>query len=75
MAVIRDETGRLVGFVRGRGLVRPRCGWCLAPGTLRCDYRLLTGRTCDARMCHAHASEMGPNRDYCWIHAGRVRQP
>jgi len=50
---------------------------CSVPGCGRtheilCDHPLKgtrSGKTCDAKLCRAHAVNVGPDRDYCPAHA------
>jgi hypothetical protein len=34
-----------------------------------CDFKLPSGRTCDARICSYHAQHVEPDTDYCPKHA------
>lgn len=48
------------------------CGFCGHPGNVLCDFP--TGdrdKTCDARCCKDCATSVGPNKDYCPMHANR----
>lgn len=72
-----DELIELPGgghaFVRFAGR-RPRakpCACCGAASTLQCDFPLLHGGTCDAFLCRRCGVTVGPNRDYCPLHAPR----
>ena len=54
----------------------PPCKFCsgFKPSTKLCDFVLGEGSggksavTCDAPMCDRHATNVGPNKDYCPIH-------
>lgn len=56
---------------------RPRAAPCDLAGCNRehtklCDFPLRgkrAGATCDAKICDAHATQVGPGRDYCPAHA------
>lgn len=50
------------------------CNFCGRFSTKLCDFPIKVGdightRTCDAPMCDACATRVGPNRDYCPNHA------
>lgn len=58
---------------RGRGRSQP-CGTSGCGGTsvALCDWPLFgskAGKTCDRRMCEACRTNIGPNKDYCRVHA------
>jgi hypothetical protein len=45
---------------------------CGRAATLLCDHKLLgskTGKTCDAPLCPRCATNIGPDRDLCPVHA------
>lgn len=42
---------------------------CSAWSTRLCDYALSAKRTCNAPMCDAHATSVGPDLDHCPAHA------
>lgn len=44
------------------------CGAHVSDGVL-CDYPLKTGKTCDRHCCRACSQNVGPNKDYCSVHA------
>jgi hypothetical protein len=46
----------------------PRCKWCSNTSTKLCDYKLPSGKTCDAPMCDIHAKRIGPEVDHCMWH-------
>lgn len=54
---------------RGRRI--PNCGErdCTNRADLLCDFPIGPGKTCDARICNAHAKEVGPDRHFCPRHA------
>lgn len=56
---------------RGR---TPKCRTCGHPGLLLCDYRLPSGQTCDAPLCHRCAVSPKPNVDYCPEHRGKAKE-
>ena len=58
-------------IICSRGSRAPKCEWCHRTSTKLCDYPVAgekTGTTCDAPMCDRHATNVGPNRDYCPPH-------
>lgn len=62
------------GFVCVRGQRRKLCGVpsCGRPQVALCDHPVERGGrrgTCDASMCEAHRTRVGPNRDHCPAHA------
>lgn len=69
-AVASAGGGAAFVCVRGRGRVQkcaePGCG---DPTTPLCDEPVAGGRTCDRRMCDAHRTRVGRNRDRCPLHA------
>jgi hypothetical protein len=64
--------GQLLGIACSRGQRRPRCSvpGCGRYSTRLCDFRLRTGRTCDARLCDAHrgSASGAPDVDHCPPH-------
>lgn len=45
---------------------------CRGDGVVLCDFVLRgpkAGRTCDRRVCRGHAKNVGPDKDYCPVHA------
>jgi hypothetical protein len=42
---------------------------CSRPGSIQCDYATGKGRTCNAYVCRAHATSVGPDIDHCPTHA------
>jgi hypothetical protein len=64
------------GFVIAcsRTTLRPRCSvdGCRNASTKLCDFPLKgakTGKTCDRRLCDAHAREQSVGVDFCPTHA------
>lgn len=57
-------------LICGRGLPQqPSCRYCANTSTKLCDFPVGNGKTCDAPICDAHASSVGPDRDLCPKHA------
>lgn len=52
----------------------PNCG---RPHEKLCDFQVCAApssagaRTCDMKLCRAHAKSVGPDRDFCPAHAER----
>lgn len=69
----KDKDGKFVGIActRGRGLRPSRCvePGCAVPHTKLCDWSMGNGKTCDRKMCDAHATRVGDDVDYCPRHA------
>jgi hypothetical protein len=42
---------------------------CGKPNTKLCDWPVGDGKTCDAPICDKHATNVGPDRDVCPLHA------
>ncbi len=65
--------GRTVRLACTRGRKHAACSvpGCGREHTKLCDYALTntSSGTCDAKLCDAHASRVGPDRDYCPPHA------
>ena len=66
-------------IVCGRSPYR-RCSTpgCRANATIQCDYpveRRGKAGTCDRWTCRQHATNVGPDRDYCLPHARAVTDP
>ena len=52
----------------------PRCRFCGGPhGTLLCDFKKPSGKSCDAKMCFGCSTPVGPDLDYCPDHRGEKR--
>lgn len=52
------------------------CIECQAPAGKLCDWKLGSGKTCDAPLCDTHAHDMGRNKDLCHRHMTRwLRHP
>lgn len=41
---------------------------CNAISAFLCDWKLSTGKTCDAPLCESHANQIGKNRHLCPDH-------
>jgi hypothetical protein len=50
---------------RPAGCSVPHCG---RPHTVLCDFPM-KAKTCDAKLCDAHRTKVGPNLDHCPAHA------
>jgi len=71
----KDKEGKpffAIACTRGSG---PRKGamcdveGCGATHEKLCDWPMAgTAKTCDRKLCRAHAHKMGPNKDYCPAH-------
>jgi hypothetical protein len=64
------------GIVAHVKMAKPRRRLCCATGcttasTKQCDFAIGAGKTCDAYICSAHATSVGPDIDHCPKHAGR----
>lgn len=46
---------------------------CMAVSAYLCDAELADGKTCDAPLCAEHATQVGPDRRLCRIHAKQAR--
>ena len=61
---------------RGRKRLPP-CKFCqvnggkVVPSNKLCDFPVGHGKTCDAPMCDAHATNLGTDVDVCPIHKGQ----
>lgn len=67
-----DLGNGVTGIACTRGSSRKRCKECGANASKLCDYPLRgksAGRTCDANLCARCAVNVGPDRDYCGVHA------
>jgi hypothetical protein len=42
---------------------------CAAPSAYQCDWPAGGGSTCDLSICGLHRTPVGPNKDYCPMHA------
>jgi len=51
------------------------CVVCGTFATRLCDFKLQSGKTCDAPMCIACSAHVGPNRDFCPLHKPKESQP
>lgn len=61
------------GMMCARSVRTPNCGvpGCSNKCAFECDYPVKRKKsgTCDARLCQAHATELGPERHHCPPHA------
>lgn len=60
------------GFVCTTGRRRRRaapCDFCRAEHAFLCDAERAPGKTCDAKLCPAHATVVGEDRHLCAVHA------
>lgn len=48
-----------------RGDFGPPCTHCAWVSDYLCDYPVGRGKTCDARLCDKHGTEVAPNIHYC----------
>jgi hypothetical protein len=74
--VIADGKGGVIIACSRGSRARRRCCICGGTATVLCDYPLRgekAGKTCDLPLCRKHATRVGPNRDYCPVHA-RINQ-
>jgi len=63
---LRDNEGRIAGFVCGRGRFGNNCHLCRKTAKLQCDFFLhAERRTCDKWLCKSCAVRVAPNTDYC----------
>jgi len=51
------------------------CVVCGTFATRLCDFKLPSGKTCDAPMCDDHTHRMGPSTDFCPLHKPKESQP
>jgi hypothetical protein len=60
------------GFLCARAQRRPICSIpsCGRPAEFECDFKIPRKKsgTCDARLCDAHRSSVGEDRDLCPAH-------
>ena len=69
----RTRAAQPCEFTEGKGGNLKRCN---KPHTKLCDFKLEgphKGKTCDRRVCDEHATNIGPDRDYCDIHGKYAR--
>jgi hypothetical protein len=65
---LKDAAGRVTssGWICGRPQVRP-CRWCRRTHAWLCDFKLPSGKDCDAPLCDHHTTKAGA-LDYCPSH-------
>jgi hypothetical protein len=71
----KDESGQVIKIKCSRG-GHARCESCGRPATIQCDYPVTRdGKmgTCDRWQCRDCAIPVGPNLDYCKVHANMPR--
>lgn len=78
MPYVRIPGTDIVAHVKLAKRRQPKCsatcehgGRCQRPGSIQCDYQVAHGKTCDAYICRAHATSVGPDVDHCPTHAQR----
>jgi hypothetical protein len=67
MTCQRIEGFGVVCFRRQRP-ARCSVGGCRRPHTRLCDFRMIGGATCDAKLCERHTHAQGGDRDFCPTH-------
>jgi hypothetical protein len=75
--IIRDKDGTIEMIVCQRGcrIANAKCQvpGCVNPHAALCDFPLTgaaLGKTCDLKLCRAHAAKQpGNDRDFCPVHA------
>lgn len=74
-AALQEAGGTSAMICGGRGLGKPpqRCEYCTRGMVALCDEPIGGGRTCDRRMCAAHRSSVGRNRDRCPDHMRQMK--
>ena len=69
MPVVKLDDGTVaIVCTRGAAKAPALCEFCAKIHTKLCDFPVW-GKTCDKRMCDEHATEVGPDKDYCPPHA------
>lgn len=64
---IKLEGATAIVCTRGKKTKVAPCGFCKESHTKLCDYPMRHG-TCDLKMCDVHATNVGPDQDYCPTH-------
>jgi hypothetical protein len=66
-----------MAIICSRGRRAPSCQepGCRQISTALCDFPTTRGKTCDRRMCQAHRTTVGPDRDYCAMHKDQQPLP
>jgi hypothetical protein len=73
---LRDDKGRVTGFICGGHRARQRCKFCNTGYVEKlCDFATGPKKTCDAGMCAKCATSVGENRDYCPKHKHEAPSP
>jgi hypothetical protein len=62
-----------VGRIESTNQIAPSMR-CMAPSSYLCDWPVEGGKTCDAPLCDAHATEVGKDRHYCPRHLAQHRK-
>ncbi len=63
----RSPDGKVTGIVCTLGERRAKCFYCRAEHERLCDAEITSGKTCDRKLCRAHAKTIG-ERDLCPDH-------
>jgi hypothetical protein len=72
---IRDANGNVTFILCGRRRHQP-CKFCHERAVEKlCDYPVAKGKTCDAGMCAACATNIAPELDYCPTHKHQAPPP
>jgi hypothetical protein len=75
---LRDEQGRICGFICSRKKIKDepqKCYVCGRPATVLCDAPKddnLFGKSCDLPMCREHAHHIGQDNDVCEYHFNEI---
>lgn len=72
MPVLRNEKGEMTAIVCSRP---SKCSYCEKPSMKLCDFKLESGKTCDAPMCGLHTWSPDFDTDYCRLHRRKMREP
>lgn len=60
----KNPPGACIGRISNRGIEQR----CAAMSSFLCDWKLESGKTCDAPLCGDHAHQVGTDRHYCPTH-------
>jgi hypothetical protein len=72
MPILRDQSGNVTAIICSRP---KRCSYCEKQSVKLCDYKLDSGKTCDAPMCVLHTWSPDFDTDYCRIHRRKMQEP